>query len=410
MKKVYKPLLALSLLIVFSGCVETFEAGTENYENTLVIESTITNEHKYHEIFLSRTFRLESSGPSYELNATVAVVDESQNTYNFQEIDSGRYQSVNKFSVVPNLNYQLQITTTDGKKYESVPTQLTSISSELSISANKEVNSDGEEGVVIYADSFDPTNESKYYRFLYDETYKIIAPNWSPLDGFGVSLLPSVPNPPPYHEVYTLPKTKEEQTCYGTSFSNEIIQTNTNLLSEDRVVKFPILFIAKSDFKITHRYSIQVKQLVESIESYSYYQSLNKLSGSESTFSQRQQGFLAGNVYAVNDPDQKVLGYFEVASVLSERLFFNFEDFFPGESKPRFIVECDVITPDLDDRSEFGSPEFSPLIKLLLYDNFKFVDFNDPQNNPNNPFFVVRQECGDCTALGSNIKPTYWID
>ena len=411
MRKIVRHIiLRLLAIVVLFSCVDPFDAGTMHFENSLVIEATITNELTYQEVHLSRAFRLEEEGQSYEINANVTVVDDAQNTYNFQEIDSGKYKSVDKFAVAPNKNYQLLITTAEGKKYASIPAQLRGASSQFNISAIKETSADGVEGISIYADSFDPTNSSKYYRYVYEETYKIIAPYWSPLDAFGVSMLPSVPSPPPYHEVYTLPRTQEEQTCYGTVKSNTILQTDTNLLLEDRVVKFPILFLPKDEFKITHRYSILVKQLVEAPEVYSFYKTLDKFSESENVFSQKQQGFISGNVYAVDNPNEKVLGYFEVSSVSSKRIFFNFEDFFPTEEKPPYIIECDVLSPDLDDRSLFGSPTFSPLIKLLFYDDFKFVGFNDPQNNPNNPYFIVRRECGDCTALGSNSKPSFWID
>ncbi len=412
MGRVYKQIflvLALTIIVTYS-CVEPFEVATQSFEDILVVEATITNELKYQEIKLGRTYRLEDEGLAYEINANVTVVDDAQNTYNFQEIDSGKYRSVSQFSVLPDRNYQLLITTTSGKEYASVPTKLTSISSDFNISAIKETNINGVEGITIYADSYDPSGNSKYYRFAYEETYKIIAPYWSPLDAFGVSPLPSSSDPPPLHEVYTLPRTQEEETCYKTLESTEILQIDTNLLIEDRVTKFPVKFLPKDDFKITHRYSILARQFVQSLEASTFYKTLNKFSGSESLFSQQQQGFIVGNVYSVDNPDEKVIGYFEVASALTQRIFFNFEDFFPNEPKPPHIVECDVIAPDLDDYSQFGSPEFSPLIQLLLYQEFKFVDFNDPLVNINNPYFIVRKECGDCTSLGSNIRPDFWID
>ncbi|MFT4576102.1 MAG: hypothetical protein ACI9SI_001020 [Polaribacter sp.] len=411
MKKIYTYIiLGMSSLFFLHSCVEPFEKGTLHFENTLVIEATITNELKYQEISLSRTYRLEDNKKPYEINAQVTVVDAANNTYNFQEIDSGTYKSIAKFAVLPNRTYKLAITTSDGKKYGSTAKELTSANAAFNITATKETNAKGIEGISIYANSFDPTNSSKYYRYTYEETYKIIAPNWSPLDAFGESYLPTVPNPPPYHEVYTLPKAQEERVCYGTSKSNTILQIDTNLLTEDRVDNFLVLFLPIDEFKITHRYSILVHQLIESPEVYSFYKTLDKFSDSENVFSQKQQGFVPGNVHAVDNPDENVLGYFEVSAVASERIFFNFEDFFPTADKPPYITECNIIAPDLDDRSQFGSPDFSPLINQLFFYNFKFVDFNDPKNNPNNPYFIVRRECGDCTALGSNVKPSFWID
>jgi len=397
------------IITVVYNCVDPFEAATQNYESTLVVEAAITNELKFQEINLGRTYRLETDGPTFEIDATVTVVDDAQNSYSFQEIDSGKYRSDIKFGVLPNRGYHLLVTTASGKQYASVPTKLTPSVDEFSIGATKVTNEDGIEGVLITANSFDPNGNSKYYRFDYEETYKIVAPYWSPLDAFGVSPLPTRTEPP-LHEVYTLPRTEEEETCYKLMESSEILQTDTNRLIEDRVINFPVKFLPKDEFKITHRYSILVRQYVQTIEGSSFFNALNKLSGSESLFSQKQQGFIVGNIYAIDDPNEKTIGYFEVSSAKTQRLFFDFEDFFPGEEKPPHIVNCDVIKPDLDDKSDWGSALFSPLIQLLLYQDFKFVDFNEGEDFVNNPYFIVRKECGDCTSLGSNIKPEYWED
>ena len=412
MRKINKHIVFVITIIsiALQNCVEPFDAATESFENLLVVEATITNEFKYHQIKLSKSYRLEDPIPNYPLNASVKVIDDIQNTYLFQLQDTtGLYVSIQKFAVQPNRSYQLLINS-NGKSYESIPTTLTNSLSEYNITAIKETNKDGIEGIMIYADSSDPSGNSKYYRFQYEETYKIIAPYWSPLDGYGDPF--PLPNPPPYHEVFTRPRIQEEKTCYKTTYSNKILQTNTDLYAEDRVVKYPVLFLPKDDFKITHRYSILVRQLIQSQEAYAYYKTLDKFSGIESVFSQKQQGFIQGNMYVVGNPDKKVIGYFEVSSAKTKRIFFNFEDFFPNENKPPYITECNLITPDLDDYSFGSNPEFSPLIKYLQVYDFKFVGLNDTilPPNPNKPFIIVERPCGDCTTLGSNIRPNFWID
>ena len=393
------------------SCVEPFEIATITFENSLVIEATITNELKYQEIKLSRTYPLEEEGPFDENNANVTIIDDFQNTYNFQETSSGKYLSTFKFGAISGRNYQLMILTADGKRYTSTPIQLSNIVEEFNASITKEINDDGIEGIAIYANSFDPSGNSKYYRYEYEETYKIIAPYWSPLDAFGVSMAPTNDDPPPLHEVYTLPRTKEERVCYNTVNSNKILQTETNLFSEDRVTNFPIRFLAKDDFMITYRYSILVRQYVQSLEAYTFYKTHTKFSDQESLFSENQPGFIVGNVFSVDDSNERVLGYFEVSSALTQRIFFDFEDFFPDEPKPPHIVGCYIIAPELD---AWDGPEFSPLIKLLMFDGMKFFDFNNKGANtpinPNRPYLIVRKECGDCTTLGSNVKPDFWID
>ena len=57
-------LLLLIIGIYTNSCVEPFDIKTITFESALVVEATISNEIKYHEISLSRTFDLEGKGPS----------------------------------------------------------------------------------------------------------------------------------------------------------------------------------------------------------------------------------------------------------------------------------------------------------------------------------------------------------
>ncbi len=408
-KYIYQFLGFITIGLLVIACVEEFDFESITFKSSLVVEATITDEYKKHEVLLSRTFDLKEEGPKPEINSEIKILDDIGNIYNFKEADSGRYVSLNKFSAIPNTSYKLQIKTSNGTLYESNEIQLSSNTQEFNIYASRGINEEGVDGVTIYVNSFDATGSSKYYRYKYEETYKIIAPYWSPLDAFGVSMLPTR-DETPLHEVYTLPRTKEEQTCFNTLYSDKILQTETTLLSEDRVSDYPIRFIAKDDFIITHRYTILIDQIIQSYDSYNYYKTLNDISSSKSLFSQLQPGFVYGNLKSITNENEQVIGFFDVASSKSKRLFFNFEDFFPTEAKPPYVVSCNLIAPDLDDRSLFGNPEFSPLIKLLMFDGLKFVDFNDTINNPNNPYWIVKKECGDCTNLGTNIVPDFWAD
>ena len=65
-------IIAFISLLTFS-CIEEIEFETETFESALVIEATITNEMKVHEILLSRTFRFEEDGPMPESGASVTI-------------------------------------------------------------------------------------------------------------------------------------------------------------------------------------------------------------------------------------------------------------------------------------------------------------------------------------------------
>lgn len=394
-------LIVLSFGLTTTSCLEEFDFKTETFESAIVIEATITNEFKNQEISLTRTFQFEEDGPSAESNADVRIVDGSGTIYNFQESATpGKYISTTAFAAVNGTSYRLLVTTSDGRNYESNETQLTNVTSIDSVEAIRTTDGEGNDGMSIIVDSFDPTGNSKYYRYEYEETYKIIAPSWTAFDAIVIS------DTPPF-EVDTTPRTQEERTCYNTVESNNIIITDTNGLSEDRVSDFSVRFISRNNYIITHRYSILVRQYIQSLEAHTFYKTLRDLSGSESLFSQTQPGFFNGNVFSASNSEEKVLGFFEVSSVDEERIFFNFTDFYAGEELPPYITACVPFSPPL---STPAMPPVSPLIQAIEFGDVKYFADNDSPEEGEGPYWMVVRECGDCTALGSNIVPSFWVD
>jgi hypothetical protein len=164
-----------------------------------------------------------------------------------------------------------------------------------------------------------------------------------------------------------------------------------------------------------HRYSILVKQYIQNLASYTYYNTLKTISGSDGILSQNQPGFFSGNITCTTNPNEKVVGFFDVSSVSSERIFFNFEDVFPDTLQPGYFYDCyDNCTAE----DIFTCPgvfnycfEFTPFSSCT--GNFVETALNViPQSllfySGPNPVFLVPQPCGDCTTFSSNVVPPFW--
>ena len=81
----FQKIIFIILGLLLSRCVEPIDIDTSlNFENSIVIEATITNEFKHQEIYLSNSFRLDEDKPIAETNANVQIVDDTQNTYTFK--------------------------------------------------------------------------------------------------------------------------------------------------------------------------------------------------------------------------------------------------------------------------------------------------------------------------------------
>ncbi len=402
MRKTLSYIFLIIVLTAFQACTERFYPPTETFEDLMVVEATLTDELKHHQVSLTRTYRFEEveSQPPVVDNAEVVISDDLGNEYVF-EYDAAKrtYVSLTEFQALPNREYKLDITTGNGHKFTSTPQTLPTANSVEVTAERKEV--DGEVGVQIQVDSYDPTNSSQFYRYEYSETYKVVAPMWYSLE---VYLDPTGSTPEETFKVR--PRDTSTQVCYSTNVSDNIILTTTSDLSEDRVADFPVRFISQNDYTISSQYSILVTQYVENYDTYLYYKTLKEVSGSEreEVLSPTQPGYIIGNINSVENPDTKILGRFDVSSVSSQRIFFEYEDFFPGEPLPPYFYECEEIEINIyDPPGEFGIDPKDVLTGMINTKSHLLYQYSPP-----NIFVMVAPECTDCTTYSSNIKPDFW--
>ena len=218
--------LLLAAMLALYGCVEPYSAEEIDFEDILVIEATITDQEKQQQIFLSRTFELEIDSIIPEQGAMVQVIG-GEEEFNFSEAAPGVYLSNRVFAAVPDTDYRLLITTTGGSTYASDTVVLPQVTQIDDLTAARVVTDDGNEGMGIFVESYDPTGNSRNYRYEYEETYKIVAPDWTPRD----LVLPSEGS----CQVELVNDEWSVRECFMTNVSNSIIQYSTSDLTEDRV-------------------------------------------------------------------------------------------------------------------------------------------------------------------------------
>ncbi|WP_298311746.1 DUF4249 domain-containing protein [uncultured Aquimarina sp.] len=399
-------LVVIFVCITLNSCIDPFEIETENFENILVINATITNEVKNQEILLSRTFRFEDDGPLSEEGATVKVIEDASVEYTFEESSPGIYRSVQEFAASSGKEYELSIQTSEGRSYVSDKVTLPQETSIERIYPQKITNNNGVEGLGIFVDTFDPTGNSKYYRYEFEETYRIITPLWYPFDLIVTSEGENS------FEFGLVNRPENQKICYASNVSNNIKIANTTIFEEDRITGLEVNFIPAEDIRVDNRYSILVRQYVQSREANGFYEILSSFSESESLFSQIQPGFITGNIISENNQEEKVLGYFDVSSVSEQRIFVNRDDFLID--LPRFALECDLI--------ELVKDPFDELITFhqrigAFIDSNEVRYFPDAPPEPGEPIefpgilsYFVPRACGDCTALGVSTAPGFWVD
>lgn len=409
------------------GCIEPFEFEVRTAENVLVVEAILTDQIMKQQIFLKRASNLEKINlppedynpnepirpiedeTNYEENAIVTIIDDLGIRYEFTEIEPGTYESDITFATELERTYQLLITTSSNEVFESDTKNVPGESKINKVYAERNFNEEGVEGMSIYVDGEDINLTSNYFRYEFEETYKIIAPNWTSVEldlvfeGDGTVASPPI--------IAVVPRDQEEQICYGKVKSSSILLANTSNLNTPQIERNLVRFIDRANPILSHRYSILVKQYLQSFESYSYYENLRNFARSESVFSEIQPGFLEGNIRSAiaNKP---VIGYFDIVSVSQERIFFDYIDFFEGEDLPPYFFDfnCNRILsfPLL---KTIGCPPPLPVqIRLELVEYLDVNNGADIMSACPGPYLVTPRICGDCTVLGSNLKPDFWIE
>lgn len=415
MRKKYTYILAqLIIVLTFVGCTEPFAIKNQTYEDVLVVEAIITNELKHQEVRLTRATQLTDNTEIYEKNALVWIETGNKDTYHFSENEQGEYLSDVEFKAVSDITYKLFITTSDGKQYESKEEYLAP-ETEIENLYGEKATKDGELGVQVFVDTNEADNEISFFRYEFEETYKVVAP-YNVTENIELTDINIGPQACNFTIVIT--ECEEEKTVgYITEPPSTDIQLSNNEHANSGL-KTPIIFIKGSSSKIRDRYSILVKLFSQTQESYEFYKKLRDLGSIQNLLLNNQPGYINGNMHEVEK--EKVMGYFEVTSVSEKRVYFDYADF--DLTVPDYRYNCANVL-DLDARGNDLSPSCDPdqlqIYNLLVINippwEFYKIKYIPEVDDEGGIIFVpyysfVSPKCGNVSLFSSTVKPDFWED
>ena len=397
-------LYVISALLFMAGCREPFNPSivTES-SNYLVVEGFLNLGEGATNIYLSRTTKVNEPGIKVpELNASLQVEGTSGLTFSLHEMGGGRY-SVEGIIYDPSDEYRLRIITSDGKEYLSdfVATKATPAIDSISWKRDRE-------GVTVYVNAHDPTNATRYYLWEYEETWEYRSPFTTDYD-----------YEEPDGEVINRDKSINIERCWNYGGSDQLIIGTTAKLSQDVVHLFPLLSIPEGNIKLSQLYSILVRQYALSSEAYEYLRLMKSNTESVGSIFDPQPSGLRGNIHAVEDPNEPVIGYVFAANVEEQRIFIERAEV-PDWS---YVFSCpDMKFVDLNvDSLNWNYLDIAPnpLPKdpdLTTLNEFDSVYRKPPGlHKPIRPasdsdgWMSQKAECVDCRLRGGiNIKPDFW--
>lgn len=171
-------------------------------------------------------------------------------------------------------------------------------------------------GITIYTSTHDPSNNTRYYRWDYAETYVYTAPLHSYFkyqqNLFEDSL----------ESVFRTPA-EQIDTCYVNLNSSTVVLNSTAALSKDIILKAPILQIPKDSEKILHRYSMVLKEYALTQDAYNFWQNMSKNTEKIGSIFDAQPSEVATNIHCTSNPSIPVLGYISVSTISQKRIFID---------------------------------------------------------------------------------------
>lgn len=373
------PLLGLSklfFLILLTGCVAQFIPETEEEKELLVVEGLITDQPGPNTIKLSKSLPFGKKSEARPLSGcVVSLNDDLENYYPLQEKVAGTYiTDSSAFRGQVGRFYTLRIRADNGANiinYESLSVEMKPVPPIDSVYYEKTVIKEGYknffriDGCNIYLNTHDPENICKYYRWDFNETW-----------------------------VLRLLFPVEKNKCWVSDTTHEINFRSTAAFNESRIIRQPITFISNITDRLKTKYSISVNQYSLNEDEYVYWEKLQNITDQVGGLYDVIPASVPSNIFCIDNPEEKVLGYFSVSARSSKRIFIrdNFSGiidrytdciigYFYGDGEiPGLNTSVWVLS---DDQPRFGSPR-----KRTLTD---------------------KRGCADCRVRGTDVKPEFWI-
>jgi len=375
--------IAILIAVLCSGCIEPFEPEIEEQDQVLVIDGSINDSDSIQTITV--TTSSPYNNPTFQpvSGCVVRIEDDAGNGIVFQESGSGIYQGYLEpgFMEVGKA-YRVQVFTPDEKTYESEYDSLLSCASIDDLSYRLEVQPTSDPqvsyyGIRFYVDVLGSMENSRNYMWTFEETWEYHSTYIIQYIYDGHTLLDYTP------QLYDL------QICYLTdSLENYEVGTTTQL-ERNEIHQQPLHFVTNQSPRLRVKYSLLVKQHSLSYDAYLYWNKMKAQAGDTGGLFETQPSSSRGNIYNVNDPGEKVLGYFFASQVREKRI-------------------------TVSERFEFPIAEFvCPLDTAYSLDDFPFdypyYMFSLSPFGRGSPYGYSLKECHDCTRRGGvTTKPDYW--
>lgn len=370
-------------------CKKPFDLPASSTSSSyIVVEGVINQGNDSTIIKISKTVKLSSKTTLNPLlGANVTVEGSGSGFWNLFDFSNNGNYAAEALNLPPNQKYRLNIETKEGRKYQS---------DFITIKPTPPIDSVGftlKNGLVqLYVNTHDPANNTRYYRWDYDETWEFHS-RWP-----SAWMYDTVANA-------MVERTADKQVyfCYGNDHSNNILLNSTAKLSSDVVFQSPLTTIPLTSEKVMSEYSILVRQYAMPVEAYEFYQKLAKNTEQLGSIFDAQPTELTGNMHGITDPNEPVIGFVTITNVQRKRIFI-----------PVLALTDKLLTIYPYDCEQDTAAYITPNGLNTVYTELMTRPITHMatsalgSNLPPTGFLYSSSLCVDCTLRGTTQKPDFW--
>ena len=381
------------VLICLVSCLEPFEPDvSDQSESLLVVDGIITNGFGPYIVKLTKSSSLKEMN-TVVTGANVSIEEMNGPTNLMVEASPGVYET-NTLQGSVGKSYRLLINY-QGQQYQSSwetilnSPPIDSVYYQVGTRPTTDKDIDIV-GVEFFVDNHGPEVGTRYFRYEYEETWRIGVSYPANFDYLGDDLIQTTTNP--------------LFTCWKNGNSNSINIATTTGLVQNVLSGHSLGFIARDDERYTERYSMLVKQFALEEEEYLFWKSLKESNEELGSLFDKQPANVVSNVTNINNPAEIVLGYFSASGFQEVRIYIHHTEVPTALSLRPSCGQLDSLY-----KAELGTEYETTIFRRIANGSF-FFDLIVPDLSPNVIGVMLSPpRCTDCTSKGGDLnKPEFW--
>lgn len=355
------------LFLVSDGCVDELKVPVLVQQHNLVVDGSITDEPGPYtvKLFLSSSIDQDLDRPEYVTGASVQIKDDLGNTEQLTEASPGIYATdANGMQGEVGRKYQVLITTTQGKQYESALATLASAGEIETLDFTFKENvinpddiSKPQDAITVLLDARGTAGNPNLFRWRWTGTYRIRT-----FPELNERALPNglfVPDPLPCSGWVVDPEFGLIQVdtcsccdCWLNQYSNSVLLSNNDFVEDNKFNRVQLTQLPFDKRLFYEKYHLEVEQISVPEDVYQFWKLVDSQEEGAGDIFQPNIVKVKGNIRCTSDPDEEVFGIFAVSAITKKSIFIRRSDI------PKRLAPIDTSFSDC--RSYAGAKNIKP--------------------------------------------------